>query len=65
MVLFVTQQMIRDLHLAKQQTWEERERLSAVFEEDRRKNLANKASMPHSASRMTCRESHALTKCIS
>ena len=39
------QDMIRNLQLAKQQTWEERERTSAAFEEDRRKNLANKVSM--------------------
>ncbi|XP_065183133.1 kinesin-II 85 kDa subunit-like [Sycon ciliatum] len=36
------EEMVRSLQLAKQQTWEERERLSMVFEEDRRKNLANK-----------------------
>ncbi len=34
--------MISDLQVAKQQTWEEKERLSRMYEEERKKNLANK-----------------------
>ena len=34
--------MITDLQVAKQQTWEEKERLSEMYEEERRKNLASK-----------------------
>lgn len=34
--------MISDLQLAKQETWEEKERLSQMYEEERRKNLASK-----------------------
>ena len=31
-----------DLQLAKKQTWEEKERLSALYEEQRKINLANR-----------------------
>ena len=34
--------MVSDLQLAKQETWEEKERLSEMYEEERRKNLAKK-----------------------
>ncbi len=34
--------MIADLQVAKQETWEEKERLSDMYEEERRKNLASK-----------------------
>lgn len=34
--------MIADLQVAKQQTWEEKERLSEMYEEERRKNMASK-----------------------
>lgn len=33
---------MEDLQLAKQQTWEEKERLSLMYEEERKKNLASK-----------------------
>ena len=36
------QELIRDLQVAKRQTWEEKERMSAKFEEERKINLANK-----------------------
>ena len=36
------EEMISDLQVAKQQTWEEKERLSLMYEEERKKNLANK-----------------------
>ena len=36
--------MIHDLQVAKQQTWEEKERLSEMYEEERRKNLASKVN---------------------
>ena len=36
------QELVKDLQIAKQQTWEEKENLSARFEEERRTNLANK-----------------------
>jgi hypothetical protein len=34
--------MLSDLQVAKRQTWDEKEKLSAMFEEERRKNLASK-----------------------
>lgn len=43
-VLCVTQKMIQDLELAKKETWEEKERLSAMYEDERTKNLASKVS---------------------
>ena len=36
------QKMIQDLELAKKETWEEKERLSTKYEEERTKNLASK-----------------------
>ena len=36
------QDLVQDLQVAKQQTWEEKERLSAKYEEERKTNLANK-----------------------
>ena len=36
--------MIQDLELAKKETWEEKERLSSKYEEERTKNLASKVS---------------------
>ena len=36
------EEMIGDLQVAKQQTWQEKERLSGMYEEERKKNLANK-----------------------
>ncbi|KAK2186973.1 hypothetical protein NP493_183g04000 [Ridgeia piscesae] len=36
-------ELIHDLQVAKRQTWEEKERMSAKFEEERKINLANKA----------------------
>ncbi|XP_033097327.1 kinesin-II 95 kDa subunit-like [Anneissia japonica] len=36
------QDLIKDLQIAKKQTWEEKERLSVQYEEDRKVNLANK-----------------------
>lgn len=42
-LLFVfLKELIKDLQTAKRQTWEERERLSERFDEERRVNLANK-----------------------
>lgn len=35
-------ELIKDLQTAKRQTWEERERLSERFDEERRVNLSNK-----------------------
>ena len=35
---------VRELHVAKRQTWEEKERLSHRYEEERRINLANKVN---------------------
>lgn len=40
--------MIADLQVAKQQTWAEKERLSEMYEEERRKNMASKV----------CRDAH-------
>ena len=34
--------MVADLQVAKQETWEEKERLSVMYNEERRKNMANK-----------------------
>ncbi len=34
--------MISDLQMAKKQTWEEKQRLSEMYENERKKNLANK-----------------------
>ena len=39
------EEMISDLQVAKQQTWEEKERLSLMYEEERKKNLANKVGI--------------------
>ena len=36
--------MIQDLEHAKKETWEEKERLSLSYEEERTKNLASKVS---------------------
>lgn len=36
------QDLVSDLQLAKKQTWEEKERLSAQFEDQRKVNLANR-----------------------
>lgn len=36
------QDLVSDLQLAKKQTWEEKERLSALYEEQRKINLANR-----------------------
>ena len=46
-IVFVTttQKMIQDLELAKKETWEEKERLSARYEDERTKNLASKVSV--------------------
>lgn len=38
----VNQELIKDLQTAKRQTWEERERLSEHYDEERRITLANK-----------------------
>ena len=38
------QKMIQDLEHAKKETWEEKERLSLRYEEERTKNLASKVS---------------------
>ena len=38
------QKMIQDLEHAKKETWEEKERLSLSYEEERTKNLASKVS---------------------
>ena len=38
------QELIKDLQTAKRQTWEERERLSEHYDEERRITLANKVS---------------------
>ena len=37
--------MISDLQVAKQQTWEEKERLSRMYEDERKNNLANKVAI--------------------
>ena len=34
--------MIANLQMAKHETWEEKERLSHMYEEERKKNLASK-----------------------
>ena len=39
---FPFQELIQDLQSAKRQTWEEKERLSEHYDEERRANLANK-----------------------
>ena len=36
------QELIKDLQVAKRQTWEEKERLSSQYEDERKANLANK-----------------------
>lgn len=38
----MNQELIKDLQTAKRQTWEERERLSEHYDEERRITLANK-----------------------
>ena len=37
--------MIQDLEMAKKETWEEKERLSAMYEDERTKNLASKVGV--------------------
>ncbi|XP_072040599.1 osmotic avoidance abnormal protein 3-like isoform X1 [Amphiura filiformis] len=39
------QDLIKDLQIAKRQSWEEKERLSAQYEEDRKLNLAKKGML--------------------
>ena len=41
------QELIKDLQTAKRQTWEERERLSEHYDEERRITLANKVNQLH------------------
>ncbi len=41
------QDLIHDLQIAKRQTWEEKERLSAQYEEERKTNLANRVNSFH------------------
>lgn len=43
-ILLHMQKMIQDLEHAKKETWEEKERLSLSYEEERTKNLASKVS---------------------
>ena len=38
----VLQDLVRDLQIAKQQTWAEKEKASSRYEEERKINLANK-----------------------
>lgn len=44
MLFFVNQELIKDLQTAKRQTWEERDRLSEHYDEERRITLANKVT---------------------
>lgn len=39
------QELIKDLQTAKRQTWDERERLSEHYDEERRITLANKVNL--------------------
>ena len=41
---YIVQDLIHDLQIAKRQTWEEKEKLSAQYEEERKTNLANRVS---------------------
>ncbi len=41
------QELIKDLQTAKRQTWEERERLSEHYDEERRITLANKVILTY------------------
>ena len=41
-IFIFTKDLIKDLQIAKKQSWEEKERLSAQYEEDRKLNLAKK-----------------------
>ena len=41
-LILLIQELIKDLQTAKRQTWEERERLSELDDEERRITLANK-----------------------
>ncbi|XP_071951245.1 uncharacterized protein [Antedon mediterranea] len=41
------QELIKDLQIAKKQTWEEKERLSIQYEDDRKVNLANKGILQY------------------
>ena len=43
-IFVVNQELIKDLQTAKRQTWEERERLSEHYDEERRITLANKVT---------------------
>lgn len=43
-IFVVNQELIKDLQTAKLQTWEERERLSEHYDEERRITLANKVT---------------------
>lgn len=42
--LILLQELVQDLQIAKQQTWEEKQKLSLKYEEERRGNLANRVS---------------------
>ena len=39
------QELVKDLQVAKRQTWDEKENQSARFEEERKANLANKVNI--------------------
>ena len=42
MIKMLFKDLIRDLEIAKKQTWPEKERMSSKYEEERKINLANK-----------------------
>ena len=40
--VLLLQELVKDLQIAKQQTWEGKQKLSLKFEEERKDNLANR-----------------------
>ena len=46
--------MIANLQMAKHETWEEKERLSHMYEEERKKNLASKVCVGGSVCLYAC-----------
>lgn len=45
MIPVLLQDLVQDLKIAKKQTWSEREKLSAQFQEERKTTLSNKVSL--------------------
>lgn len=46
-VFFIKQALVQDLQIAKRSTWDEREKQSSKYQNERKTNLANKVTNTH------------------